>query len=270
MKFCLVNGIQQNHIDIESRGIAYGDGLFTTAKILNGRVEYLTAHIERLFFGCEKLGITPPSKHALRKQLTSVAKDYSLAVLKVIITANSGGRGYARAKRNDHDLIIMIHDYPHHYDAVANIGLKLGLSKQKMGINPMLAGLKHLNRLEQVLLKEELSIRIEDDLVVANINNEIIEATSANLFILLNGKWHTPDVSQSGVNGIMRQTILQRFPDTIIKSFTLDDAVKAQAMFICNCVMGVMPVSAFNDLELPIAPVQTVQECMNKDVNKHD
>jgi len=270
MKSCLVNGIRQNHIEIQNRGIAYGDGLFTTAKVLNGSIEYLSAHIERLIFGCKKLGITPPSKQELIKQLTSVAKDYSLAVLKVIITANSGGRGYARAKCNEHDLIIMIHDYPHHYDALANVGIKLGLSKQQMGINPMLAGLKHLNRLEQVLLKEELSIRAEDDLLVANINNEIIEATSANLFVLLKGKWHTPDVSQSGVNGIMRQAILQRFPDTIIKPLILDDIIQAQAMFICNCIMGIMPVSIFNDLALSLTPVNNIQKCMNKDDNKHD
>jgi len=270
MKFCLVNGTQQKHIDIENRGLAYGDGLFTTAKILNGNIEYLTAHIERLFFGCEKLGITPPSKQSLSKQLTSVTKGYSLAVLKVIITANSGGRGYARAKGSEHDLIIMIHDYPHHYDALANVGLKLGLSKQKMGINPMLAGLKHLNRLEQVLLREELSKRSEDDLLVTNTNNEIIEATSANLFILLNDKWHTPNVSQSGVNGIMRQAILQRYPETLVKSLAIDDVMKAQEIFICNCVMGLMPVSAFNDRDLSIEQVKIMQTSMSQEANKHD
>ncbi len=252
MKFCLVNGIQQNHIDIENRALAYGDGLFTTAKIFNGNIQYLAAHIERLIFGSQKLGITPPSLYDLREQLVSIAKNYSQAVLKVMIVASSGGRGYARAKENNHDLIIMVHDYPEYYDELIRTGINLGISKQKIGINPMLDGLKHLNRLEQVLLRQELSTRDEDDLLVTNIHDEVVEATSANLFFYLKGKLHTPDVSHSGVNGIMRQTILQHYPDTIVKSISLNEIDKAEAMFVCNCVMGVTPIATFNDKALPM------------------
>lgn len=270
MKFCLVNGIQQSHIDIENRGLAYGDGLFTTAKISNGSIQYLSAHIERLFLGCIKLGILPPLRDELIEQLTAVAKNHSQAVLKVMITAGNGGRGYARAKSNGHDLIIMVYDYPKHYDELANTGLNLGISKQQIGLNPMLAGLKHLNRLEQVLLREELSTRAEDDLLVTNIQNEVIEATSANLFFTLKGKLHTPDMVQSGVNGIMRQAILERYPDTNVKSVTLNEMAKAEAMFICNCVMGVMPVAYFNGRKLSIALVQEVRDSMNKEAFIHD
>ncbi len=270
MKFCLVNGVQQNHINIENRGLAYGDGLFTTAKIQNGHIQYLMAHIERLLLGCEKLGIALPTSAELIKQLTAVAKNYSLAVLKVIITANSGGRGYARAKNNEYDLIVMVHDYPAHYDALASTGITLGISTQQLGLNPMLAGLKHLNRLEQVLLRQELSNRAEDDLLVTNIYGEVIEATSANVFFFIDGQLYTPDINQSGVNGIMRQALLQRYPATIIKPFTLEDIAKAEAMFLCNCVMGVMPVSTFNGRALTTAPIQSVRDSMSKAVNNHD
>jgi len=252
MKFCLVNGIQQNYIDIENRGLAYGDGLFTTAKILNGNVQHLTAHIERLIFGCEKLGINSPSSGELKSQLISIAKNHSLAVLKVMVIASSGGRGYARSKSNSHDLIIMVHDYPKHYDELAHTGIRLGISKQKVGLNPMLAGLKHLNRLEQVLLRQELSTRDEDDLLVTNVNNEVIEAISANVFFFLNEKLYTPDVTISGVNGIMRQAILQRYPSTIVKPVSINEIAQVQAMFVCNCVMGVIPIANFNGRELPL------------------
>lgn len=268
MKFCLVNGVQQNYIDIENRGIAYGDGLFTTAKIINGDIHHLSAHIERLTFGCQKLGITPPSPHELRKQLVSIAKNYSLSVLKVMIVASSGGRGYARSKSNSHDLIIMIHDYPKHYDELIHTGIKVGISEQKIGINPMLGGLKHLNRLEQVLLRQELSTRDEDDLLVANINNEVIEATSANLFFFLNDNLYTPNVSQSGVNGIMRQVILQHYPDTIVKSVSFNEIAKAQGMFICNCVMGIMPIANVNGRVLPLALPLSVRNNVNKAILK--
>ncbi len=267
MKLCLVNGIQQHHIDIESRGLAYGDGLFTTAKVINGKVAYLTQHVERLTSGCEKLGITPPSPNELTLQLAAIAKNYPLAVLKVIIAASSGGRGYARSSSNHHDLIIMIHDYPTHYDDLIHTGINLGLSKQQIGINPMLGGLKHLNRLEQVLLRQELSLSDVDDLLVTNINDNVIEATSANVFFCLNDTLYTPDVSQSGVNGIMRQTILRHYPETIIKAISLEEIAQAQAMLVCNCVMGVIPVNNYNgqvlSLALPLEIALTIRNGIN-------
>lgn len=252
MKFCLVNGIQQNQIDIENRGLAYGDGLFTTAKVIDGKIQYLSSHVQRLIFGCKRLGIFAPNKVELTEQLSQVTKQYKLAVLKVIITASSGGRGYARSNALKNDIIIMVLDYPKHYDELAIKGITLGLSKQKIGINPMLSGLKHLNRLEQVLLRQELTNTMDDDLVVTNLNDEVIEATSANLFFWLDDKLYTPDVTSSGVNGIMRQTILQQYPDTLIKNISLVDLASSQAMFICNCVMGIMPVKNYNGQNLSI------------------
>lgn len=268
MKFCSVNGVQQNQISIESRGLAYGDGLFTTAKIINGKIQYLSAHIERLISGCEKLGISSFKQAELTEQLNQAAKQYKLAVLKVIITASSGGRGYARSTNLNSDLIIMVHDYPKHYDEIVIEGITLGNSNQQIGINPMLGGLKHLNRLEQVLLRQELSNTQADDLVVININNEVIEATSANLFFWLNNRLCTPDISNSGVNGIMRQTILQKYPDTLIKKVTLTELANSQAMFICNCVMGVMPVKSYNGQALSIVLPQRVRNKLNQSSKK--
>lgn len=267
MKYCLVNGVEQRIIDIENRGLAYGDGLFTTAKIIKGKVEHLSSHIQRLLLGCKTLGLPSPSKTELTEQLSQIAKQYELAVLKVIISAGSGGRGYARANNSPNDVIIMVHDYPQHYDALALQGITLGNSHQQIGINPMLSGLKHLNRLEQVLLRQELVSAKEDDLVVTNISNEVIEATSANLFFWLNDKLCTPDVTNSGVNGLMRQTILQKYPDILIKQFTLAELEHSPAMFICNCVMGIMPIKNYNGQDLSIVlPQQLRNAMMPKDI----
>jgi len=266
MKFCLVNGVQQSHIDIENRGLAYGDGLFTTAKILNGEVQYIAAHVERLLSGCKTLGISPPKHDELTQQLLYIAKNYTLAVLKVIITAQSGGRGYARAEGNGHDVIIMVHDYPNHYDQQAELGISLGISEQQLGINPMLSGLKHLNRLEQVLLRKELSTKAVDELVVTNVADDVIEATSSNLFCYIDHVWHTPDVSQSGVDGIMRQAVLNKLPDSKVTQLTLERLKKSQSIFTCNCVMGVMPIRQLNGQELSIEQALLVRKSMLEDV----
>lgn len=271
MKFCLVNGIEQSQINIESRGLAYGDGIFTTAKIVNGNIQYLSSHVNRLIVSCEKLGLCIPNRDELAQQLVHVAQQYTLAVLKVIITAGSGGRGYARGINKSNDVVIMVHDYPTHYDTLALEGVSLGNSIQKIGINPMLSGLKHLNRLEQVLLRQELVNTDVDDLVVSNINNEVIEVTSANLFVWLNNKLCTPDVSFSGVNGIMRQTILKHYPSTEIKKITLPDLINAKAMFICNCVMGIVPVKKYNNKNLSMTlPLQVANTINQPAMLSHD
>jgi len=269
MNYCVVNGVVQDHIAVASRGLAYGDGLFTTAKIINGRVEYLTAHINRLTSGCKTLAITVPNVNALTTQLEDIAKQYTLAVLKVIITASTGGRGYARAANNNIDIIISVYDFPTHYHQLHRHGLHLGESLQQLGCNPMLAGLKHLNRLEQVLLRKELDDSNYDDLLVTNINNHVVETTSANLFFYLNGKLHTPEIINSGVNGIMRQTLLALYPGTIVSSYSLDDLAQVEAMFVCNSVMGVVPIHTYNDKALPLAPIKAIQQRLTEDVGVH-
>ena len=160
MRYCSINGERVKNLDINDRGLAYGDGLFTTAKIVNGRVELLHQHVNRLIDGCNKLAISLPillTQDNLTQYLSKISTDYTLAVLKVMITAGSGGRGYSRQGLNNDatNIIVMVFDFPHYYDDLAISGINLGLSTQKISISPMVAGIKHLNRLEQVLLRRE-------------------------------------------------------------------------------------------------------------------
>ncbi|MBU2892594.1 aminodeoxychorismate lyase [Colwellia sp. D2M02] len=258
MKYCSINGEKINHIAITDRGLAYGDGIFTTAKIVAGQVLLLSEHIERLILGCKHLNISSPIKTELEHELVSAASGFSSGVLKVIISAGSGGRGYSRQGliAGSTQFIVMVFDFPSHYPQQAQEGLSLGISQQQISISPMLGGIKHLNRLEQVLLRTELDQRVEDDLVVLNTLSEVVEATSANLFYWLDNKLHTPALGYSGVNGLIRQTLLKHNTDVVIKKTSLDDLKKAEAMFICNCVMGIMPINQFNNRALPLNPVQ--------------
>ncbi|MGL1957512.1 MAG: aminodeoxychorismate lyase [Colwellia sp.] len=258
MKYCSINGKQVTTISVNDRGLSYGDGLFTTAKIVNGKVLKLNEHINRLLGGCMQLQFNAPNRERLKQQLTIAAKNFPLAVLKVVITAGCGGRGYSRqsveSNRKENTVIVMVHDYPKHYDKLAKTGISLGISQQKIGINPMLSGLKHLNRLEQVMLRAELDQRDEDDLVVVNVNEHVIEATSANLFWLKCGQLYTPELTFSGVNGLVRQAILQQY-NVIIAQAYLPELAQADALFICNSVMGIMPVRQYNGSKLSINAV---------------
>jgi len=258
MLYCAINGVETEQLLVTDRGLAYGDGLFTTAKIMAGKIEMLDAHLQRLTDGCQHLGFSTFQATELRHQLVNLAKSYSRAVLKVIITTGSGGRGYARPNTNNLTLsiIVMVHEFPQHYDALAQSGITLGVSEQKISINPMLAGIKHLNRLEQVLLRNELDMRSEDDLVVCNINNDVVEATSANLFWFKGEQLYTPLLNHSGVAGLMRAAILAACPNTVIKQTSLADLQQADAMFVCNSVMGIVPVKCYHQ-RLSLAEVST-------------
>ncbi len=264
MKYCSINGQQQTALAVTDRGLAYGDGIFTTAKIVNGQVVLLEKHIERLTHGCQYLKLQLPTNINLKKQLADVVKGFSLAVLKVMITAGSGGRGYSRLglTENSTNIIIMISDFPPQYELLAQQGITLGDSKHQISTSPMLGGIKHLNRLEQVLLRDELDKRIEDDLIVTNCQGNVIEATSSNIFYWHNEQLCTPEISTSGVNGIIRQAIIAKKHDVKVCQTRLEDLKHAQAMFISNSLMGIMPVKTYNNRQLTVDMVLKIQREM--------
>lgn len=259
MLYCSINGKQVKQLSLKNRGFSYGDGLFTTGKISNGCVEMLSLHINRLIDGCIKLKIKQPNMNELSEELQKVACSYTKAVIKVVITAGEGGRGYSRIGTSPPTVVISVSAYPEHYDLWRKNGINLGISTLQLGINPMLSGLKHLNRLEQVLIREELDNRVEDDLLVTNINGNIIETSCANLFWLTNGQLYTPNITHSGVAGLVRDKLLANMPNVTLDDFVLSDVEQAQAMFICNSVMGIVPIKTFNGKLLSLDKLSDIQ-----------
>lgn len=257
MYYQSINGQAEQHLSINNRGLAYGDGVFTTAKVLDGKVEQLAAHIERLTTSCETLNIALPDMTTVTNELITVAKRYRLSVAKVIITAGDGGRGYSRQGCQTSNVIITFHPFPEHYAGLQQQGLHLGVSSLQLGISPLLSGIKHLNRLEQVLIRQEVDNRAEDDLLVLNYFDNIVEASAANVFWLKNKTWYTPELKESGVDGLMRNHILQttgNYCKIEIVNVKLAALVNIEAMFICNSVMGIMPVRQFQHQKLALMP----------------
>jgi 4-amino-4-deoxychorismate lyase len=259
MHYYSVNGERQNSIAINDRAIAYGDGIFTTAKIINGQVEFLSSHITRLVDGCRYLKIDFNDPQTLTDELEHVAKKFPLAVLKVIITAGSGGRGYSRTGVSDSQIIISIHSFPEHYNSWSDKGISLSNCNIKLGLNPILKGLKHLNRLEQVLIRNELDNSPADDFLVCDLNGFVVESSAANIFWLRNNKVYTPIIDDAGVNGVYRQNLI-----TFSKSINQDviqikekttELNDITGMFLCNSVMGIVPVYQYQDRQIDIESV---------------
>jgi 4-amino-4-deoxychorismate lyase len=257
MYYQSINGQTEQHLPINNRGLAYGDGVFTTAKVLDGEVELLAAHIERLKRSCEALNISLPDMNTVTTELIAIAKRFELSVVKIIITAGDGGRGYSRQGCLTSNVIISFHAFPQHYTSMQEVGIHLGVSSLKLGISPLLSGIKHLNRLEQVLIRQEVDNRAEDDLLVLNYFDNIIESSAANIFWLQNKIWYTPQLNESGVKGLMRNYILQtcsnHYKIAIVKE-KLSALNNIDAMFICNSVMGIVPVRQFENRKLSLTP----------------
>ena len=265
---------QLSGISVSDRAFAYGDGLFTTARIASGKVENVAAHLERLIHGANTLAIDVDLT-GLAQRLEVLASNYSLAVLKVLISAGEGGRGYSRVGCEKGKVVISIHDYPAYYKTWQKHGIRLGIAKTRLGVNPMLAGIKHLNRLEQVMVRQELDARDEDDLLVSNCLGNIVEVSAGNIFWLPKRKashseetsretWYTPSLTMSGVDGLARQQLIQKFSNShkyaieIVEQTTLT-ANAVDGMLVCNSVLGIAPVNEFAGTALNIAPVRQLQ-----------
>ncbi|CNJ85269.1 4-amino-4-deoxychorismate lyase [Yersinia aldovae] len=242
-----INGVEQSLISVSDRSVQFGDGCFTTARIYNGQIVWLDQHIQRLQRATERLLMPPVNWVVLRTEMLNAAQQTESAVLKVIISRGSGGRGYSGTACQHPTRIIYLSDYPAHYHRWREIGVSLALSPIPLARSPLLAGVKHLNRLEQVLIRTHLEQTTAEEALVLDTNGMLVECCAANLFWRKGERVYTPDLSQSGVDGIMRQRIMtflaaQGTPVNIV-SQPLETLADADEVMVCNALMPLLPVN---------------------------
>lgn len=250
-----INGKPQADISARDRAVQFGDGCFTTARIHSGRVMMFGAHIERLKAACARLLITDVNWSALEDEMRTAASARAEGVLKVIITRGEGGRGYSPAGCGAPLRLIALADYPVQYHHFRQTGVRLALSDVRLSRNPLLAGIKHLNRLEQVLIRAALDQTGADEAVVLDTDGMLVECCAANLFWRKGETLFTPDLRLSGVNGIQRQAVILtlRAKGVTIREVeqpfsTLADA---EEVFITNALMPVLPVRQIDTWHYP-------------------
>lgn len=241
-----VNGEKQDVVAANDRAVQFGDGCFTTARIKSGNVDLFSEHLQRLRQGCERLLITGVDWERLRQEMLQAAADREDGVLKAIVTRGSGGRGYSAAGCVAPTRIVSVSAYPAHYHSLRENGARLAISPVRLGKNPLLAGIKHLNRLEQVLIRTRLEQTDADEALVLDTDGMLVECCAANFFWRIGEQVFTPDLSASGVNGIQRQWVMQR---VIQLGFTLSEVradvdvlAEAEEVLITNALMPILPV----------------------------
>ncbi|MGR5232496.1 aminodeoxychorismate lyase [Vibrio rotiferianus] len=255
-----VNGLPQTHVSLGDRSFQYGDGCFTTIKTKYGQLEHWQAHIERMEACLKTLQIPFPDWNTVFDWARLAVLEGESAGIKIHISRGAGGRGYSPSGIDCPVVTISNFGYPSHYALWQENGVQLGVCETRLGIQPLLAGHKHNNRIEQVLAKAEIDGSEFADAVTLNVQNHVIETTMANLFWVNDKRIYTPDLSLSGVAGVMRRKVLEFFQaegyPVQVAEFTLTDLLKAEEVWMCNSLLGVVPVSGIstpdNKIEFPI------------------
>lgn len=243
----LVNGQLTECISVSDRGFQYGDGCFTTLLITRGEVNAWAYHLNRLTHNTRALGIDGVDWAAVTLWVKEAARSLQLqaqAVLKVIITRGIGGRGYSTVNCGTPNVVISTHAYPSHVDAWREHGIKMVVLERRLGISS-LAGLKHLNRLEQVLFRREIDARGADDGVVCDVDGNLVEASSSNLFWRKGQVLLTPSIETSGVAGTMRAQVIDAAKanyDVQCVRASVDALWDADEIFITNAVIKLISV----------------------------
>jgi 4-amino-4-deoxychorismate lyase len=241
----LRGGQRVNVLDPSDRGLAYGDGVFETLRVHAGAPVWWDRHWARLREGVIRLGFTPPDESLVHGHAAALLAAASpRAVLKLIVTRGAGGRGYAPPEAVEPTVVLSLHPVPARMDAV-----RLRWCALRWAAQPALAGIKHLNRLEQVLARAEWRDPAIFDGLVLDGEGRVVSATSANVFARLDGTWLTPPVEACGIAGLLRGWVLDTTPDARVAALTPGQLLAADEVFLCNAVRGILPVRALDGRE---------------------
>ncbi len=229
-----------------NRGLAYGDGLFETMRAHDGALPWWDAHWARLALGAARLGIALPGEAFVQAQAGELLGGGD-AVLKLLVVRGGTARGYAPAAGAPPGWQLSRHALP---DAPPAGGLRLYWCATRLAVQPALAGLKHCNRLEQVLARAEADAAGCDEGLLRDRDGHVVSATSANLFVLRGSRWHTPPVDRCGVAGTCRAHLLEPL-DATESRLSVAEVEAADAVFLCNAVRGILPVASLGSRRWP-------------------
>lgn len=264
-----VGGQGDRSLDAADRGLAYGDGVFETMRFERGSFPLLDLHLQRLRAGCKALSITgieeqlPVVLERIYAEMREPATRDSDApyTVKLIVTRGLGGQGYMPPPSSSPPTVV-VRLSPLQVDEVKNQdGVLLHLCRWRLALNPLLAGIKHLNRLEYVLAAQEL---VEEQCAAQGLlldaNGRVVESLHHNVFVVKRGELITPRIAMCGVKGVMRKFIIERVaPQTGLavneQELSIDDLIGAEELFLCNSVHGIWPVNEFRSSKWRPGPI---------------
>ena len=247
MTMILINGEVKNTVSVNNRGLLYGDGLFETMAVRNSEIQLWEAHWQRLSFGCKQLSIGLPDKNMIENEIEVLieSNNEKQFVIKLIVTRGEGQRGYRFTNKQNTTRILSSHSWPNYLDRYQTEGVVVCYCETKLSENEKLAGIKHLNRLEQVLARNEWDDEFQEGLMLTTQGN-VVDGTMSNFFAVQDNKIFTPGLSLCGVEGVMRKTVIKAAKEKgysiYEKDFNKVEIEQADELFLTNSLFGIWPV----------------------------
>lgn len=251
-----LNGEPTQGVTIDDRGLLYGDAFFTTIKVTAGRVEHWALHSERLIFSVERLGFPSPDLTLIEEELQAFVKEQSNisqsvdGVVRLTISRGSGLRGYKAPVSPEVQRILSW--APINTSASFDSGVSLGICSTPPIIHPALAGVKHTNRLAEVLASQEVPVDCFDGIM--SLNDKVICGTKSNIYFYLNEQWKTPKLELAGVNGTVRRWLLNNQPDFVEAEISHKEMASARYCLVSNAIVGIIPVCAIGATNYELLP----------------
>ena len=244
----LVNGIESDMVSVHDRGLAYGDGVFRTFVMRAGTPSSWPRQYAKLAADCKALSIDCPAAAVLERDLAVIAARHSDCVVKIVVTRGPGRRGYAPPPLSSATRIASASELPAYPASHYSRGVRVHLCRTRLAAQPALAGVKHLNRLEQVLARSEWTERGIAEGLMCDHDGNVVCGTMSNLFLVEGGVLATPALARCGVAGVQRARVLEIAPTKQVQTreadISLDRLLAADEVFLVNSVIGVWQVAS--------------------------
>ncbi len=248
----LVNGRPHAGLPVTDRGLLYGDGVFRTLHVRAGQPLWWSSHLDKLAADAERLGIVPPPPAVWERDAAAILASMPAdCVLKLVLTRGPGRRGYRPTDQSMPTRLLTTSAWPAHIDAVAARGARLHLCRLRLAEQPWLAGIKHLNRLENVLAAMEWSEPGIDEGLMLDAAGRVICGVSSNVFIYRQGSLYTPRLDRCGVAGVARERLLalaRRLKlDVHETDIPLDQLLDAEEVMLTNSLIKLWRVASIGE-----------------------
>lgn len=255
----LVNGLPNESVSATDRGLMYGDGVFRTLAVKQGHPQHLQRHLDKLSADCGAINLPDLDQASIRQDIALVTRDGRNGVLKIVITRGSGTRGYKIPSPSSPTRIVITAPLPDYPLRHSSQGVAVVMCHTRLAIPAPLAGVKSLNRMENVLARSEWNDATIAEGLMCTSDGAVISGTMSNFFYVRDGVLGTSDLRTCGVAGVQRDRILDHakahgIPLTM-KPLHQADLIRAEELFLCNSLMGIWPIVACGELRWPVGPI---------------
>ena len=267
----LVDGVPAAAVRPTDRGLAYGDGVFRTFTLRGGRPRHWQRHYSKLAADCAAIALRCPSESLLHDDLRLACGDVPGShVAKIIVTRGDGPRGYAYARDAAPTRIVSVSalvPYPADY---GTSGVRVVRCRLTLAHQPALAGIKHLNRLENVLARAEWSDRAIVEGLLCDADGHVIGGTMTNVFIVSHGVLATPALARCGVAGVTRDRVIDAAGALGVACTVRDipwaEVLRADEVILTNALAGAWPVREIDGRAIQVGPVaRAIQDSLTSD-----